>query len=79
MCGQAILVWGEAEAASQVEDGDDRTVEILRKCANGVSTRFVRRSAAQPKELVLEITEQRPDGRRFGQRLVLEKQSEKVP
>ncbi len=53
---------------------DSQTVEILRKCANGGSTRFVRRLAAQPKELVLEITEQHTDGRRSERRLVLEKQ-----
>jgi hypothetical protein len=54
---------------------DNRTVEILRTCGSGEWTRFVRRSSAQPKELVLEITEQHPDGRRFERRLVLEKQS----
>jgi hypothetical protein len=53
---------------------DSRTVEILRKCAGGAWTRFVRRLTAQPKELVLQITEQQPDGRRFERRLVLEKQ-----
>src|SRR5712691_9279999 len=47
---------------------DSRTVEILRQCASGEWTRFVR------KELVLEITEQRADGRRVEQRSVLEKQ-----
>ena len=53
---------------------DSRTVEILRQCASGEWTRFVRQVAA-PKELVLEITEQKPDGRRFERRLVLERQS----
>jgi hypothetical protein len=53
---------------------DSRTMEILRKCTSGEWTRFVRRLSAQPKELVLEITEQHPDGRRFERRLVLEKQ-----
>ena len=53
---------------------DNRTVEILRTCASGEWTRFVRRLAAQPKELVLDITEQQPDGRRVERRLVLEKQ-----
>jgi hypothetical protein len=56
---------------------DNQTVEILRKCASGEWTRFIRRSAVQPKELVLEITEQHLDGRRFERRLVLEKQSER--
>ena len=54
---------------------DNRTVEILRTCASGEGTRFVRRLAAQANELVLEITEQQPNGRRFERRLVLEKQS----
>ena len=53
---------------------DSETVEILRRCTNGGWTRFVRRLAAQPKELVLEITEQSNAGRRFEQRLLLEKQ-----
>jgi len=53
---------------------DSRTVEILRNCGSGESMRFVRR-LTQPKELVLEITEQRPDGSRLERRLVLEKES----
>ena len=52
---------------------DSRTVEILRTCANGEWTRFVRRLATG-SELVLEITAQRSDGRRVERRLVLEKQ-----
>jgi hypothetical protein len=53
---------------------DIQTVEIVRRCSNGGWTRFVRRLAAQPKDLVLEITEQHTDGRRSERRLVLEKQ-----
>ena len=53
---------------------DSRTVEILRNCASGEWTRFVRRLSAQPKELILEIAEQRPGGPRFERRLILEKQ-----
>ncbi len=53
---------------------DNRTVEILHKCSNGEWTRFVRRLAVQPKDLILDITEQHTDGRRFERRLVLEKQ-----
>ena len=52
---------------------DNRTVEIMNKCANGEWTRFVRRLAGQSKELTLEITEQHPDGRRLERRLTLEK------
>jgi hypothetical protein len=53
---------------------DSQTVEILRSCTNGEWTRFVRRSTIRPKELVLEITDQQSDGRRFERRLILEKQ-----
>jgi hypothetical protein len=54
---------------------DSQTVEILFKCVSGEWTRFVRRSPAQSKDLILEITEQHADGRRFERRLVLEKQA----
>jgi hypothetical protein len=52
---------------------DTQTVEIVRTCASGERTRFVRRLSTHPKELVLEITKQQPDGRCFERRLVLEK------
>ena len=54
---------------------DSQSVEILRTCASGGWTQFVRRLAAQPNELVMEVTEQRAGGRRLDRRLVLEKQS----
>ena len=54
---------------------DAQTVEIFRSCTAGGSTRFIRRLSTQTEELVLEITEQKPDGRRFESRLVLEKQT----
>jgi hypothetical protein len=53
---------------------DSRTVEILHKCSNGESIRFIRRLAVEPSELILDITEQHADRRRFERRLVLEKQ-----
>ncbi len=53
---------------------DDRTVEIVRMCASGGWTRFLRRAPAKSNELVLEITEQYADGRRLERRLILEKQ-----
>jgi hypothetical protein len=53
---------------------DSRTIEILRLCASGLRIRFIRRLAAPPNEMVLELTEQQPDGRRFERHLVLEKQ-----
>lgn len=52
---------------------DSQTVEVLRTCANGGWIRFVRRSSAQPNELVLEVTEQQAGGRRLERHLVLEK------
>ncbi len=52
---------------------DGRTVEILRMCATGDWVRLIRRSTAQPNELVLEITEQSSGGHRIEGRLVLEK------
>jgi hypothetical protein len=56
---------------------DSQTVEILRMCASGETTKFVRHLARQGMELILEITEQRSGGRRFERRLVLEKQEER--
>jgi hypothetical protein len=52
---------------------DSQTVEIVRTCVSGEWTRFVRRLSTQPKELVLEITEQQPDGRHVERRVVLGK------
>ena len=52
---------------------DSRTVEILNECAGGQSTRVIRRSGERPNELVLEITDQYPDGRHYERRLVLER------
>ena len=52
---------------------DQRTIEIVYRCHDGW-TRCIRRLPPGPKELVLEITEHRSDGRRFDRRLVLEKQ-----
>ena len=51
---------------------DRYTVEILRTCGSGAWTRLLRRTAQQ-NQLILEISEQRADGRRFERRLVLEK------
>jgi hypothetical protein len=52
----------------------ERTVEIVRMCANGGWMRLLRRASANSNELVLEIAEQSADGRRFDRRLMLEKQ-----
>jgi hypothetical protein len=52
---------------------DSLTVEILRACDSGERTRFIRRLSTNPKELVLEITEEQPNGGRLERRLVLER------
>lgn len=53
---------------------DSVAIEIQRMCSSGAWMRFVRRLASRPNELILEITEQQPDGRSFERCLVLEKQ-----
>ena len=53
---------------------DTSTAEILLRCGRDQWTKFARRTSTKPNELVLEITEQHPDGRRFERRLALEKQ-----
>jgi len=52
---------------------DGRTVEILRHCASA-EIRLVRQLTAERGELILQIIEQHPDGRRSERRLVMEKQ-----
>jgi hypothetical protein len=52
---------------------DEGTVEIVRMCSSGGWMRLLRRAPAKPNELILEITEQSADGRRFERRLTLEK------
>ena len=54
---------------------DSQTVEILRTCADGRRVRMLRK-LAPPRELVLEITDEQPDGRRMERRLVLKRQSD---
>ena len=52
---------------------DNRTVEIMRTCEAGEWMRFIRRVNANG-ELVLEVSDRRPDGRQVQIRFVLEKQ-----
>jgi hypothetical protein len=52
---------------------DSQTVEVLRDCGAGAQIRLFRRTAPN-NQLVLEISEQRADGRRFDRRLIFEKQ-----
>ena len=80
----SVLLYFDGRARAFTEAGcsgtqssrrlDTRTVEILHGCPGGQSTRVVRRSGERPNELVLEITDQYPDGRHYERRLVLERQ-----
>jgi hypothetical protein len=51
---------------------DSRTVEILRECGGGRRVRLTRRTEGSGV-LILEVTEQNSEGRRFERRLVLER------
>ena len=64
---------GECSGTQSSWQIDSQTIEILRNCGAGAWTRFLRRTAPK-NELILEISEQRADGRRFERRLVFEKQ-----
>ena len=64
---------GECTGTQSSRRIDSETIEILRNCGGSASTRLVQRTAPKD-ELILEISEQRADGRRFDRRLVFEKQ-----
>ena len=64
---------GECSGTQSSWRMDSQTVEIFRNCGAGAWTKFVRRTSLKT-QLVLEISEQRADGRRFDRRLVFEKQ-----
>jgi len=64
---------GECSGTQSSWRMDSQTVEIFRNCGAGAWTKFVRRTVLKT-QLVLEISEQRADGRRFDRRLVFEKQ-----
>ena len=64
---------GECSGTQLSRRIDSQTIEILRNYGTGARTWFVRRTALKNR-LVLEISEQRADGRHFDRRLVFEKQ-----
>ena len=64
---------GECSGTQSSRRIDSRTIEILRNCGPSAWIRFVRRTASKG-QLVIEVSEQRADGRRFERRLVFEKQ-----
>jgi hypothetical protein len=53
---------------------DNGAVEILLTCGNGNYARFVRPAPPNARELILDVTDELPDGRRFLRHLVFEKQ-----
>ena len=64
---------GECSGTQSSRRMDSQTIEILRNCGPSAWIRFVRRIAPK-NQLVLEVSEQRTNGRRFERRLVFEKQ-----
>jgi len=55
---------------------NEKTVELILKCESGQSSHFVRRIVPDhPSDLILDITEELPDGRHLERHLVLEKQA----
>jgi len=52
-----------------------RAIEILLTCENRLRARFVRQLTANRSDLILDITDELPDGRRFQRHLVFEKQN----
>jgi hypothetical protein len=54
---------------------DNQAIEILLTCENGPRARFVRQPPANPSDLILDITDELPDGRRLERHLVFEKQA----
>lgn len=64
---------GDCQGTQSSRRIEGQTVEILFKCSNQF-VRFTRRLPSPGDELILDITEQRPDGRHLERHLVLEKQ-----
>ena len=67
---------GECSGTQLSRRIDRQTIEILRNCGAGAWTSLVRRTALKNR-LVLEISEQHADGRRFDRRLVFDSDKEK--
>jgi len=66
----------ECSGSQSSRGTDSNTVEIVRNCELGHWIRLTRKLAGADRQLVLEITEQYADGRRFERRLVFEKVQE---
>jgi hypothetical protein len=64
---------GECSGTQSSWEIDSQTIEILRNCGAGAWTRFLRRTPSK-NQLVLEVSEQRTNGRRFERLMVFEKQ-----
>jgi hypothetical protein len=52
------------------------SVEIVRRCNNGALIRIVVKLVTPQEVLIVETTNQEPDGRRYERRLMLERQRE---
>ncbi len=63
----------ECSGSQSSRSTDSNTVEIVRNCELGHWIRLTSRLAGADRQLVLEITEQFADGRRFERRLVFER------
>jgi len=57
---------------------DGRAIEVVFKC-RGWWAQVTLRSMLSPNDLMLDITRQQADGKRFEQHLILEKQEERKP
>jgi hypothetical protein len=64
---------GECSGTQSSRRIDSRTIEVLRNCGAGAWIRFLRWTGPK-SQLVLEISEQRADGRHLDRRLAFEKQ-----
>jgi hypothetical protein len=64
---------GECSGTQSSRRIDSQTIEIVRKCGPSTWIKLVRRTASK-NQLVLEVSEQRTNGRRFERRMVFEKQ-----
>jgi hypothetical protein len=54
---------------------DNQAVEIVLECEKMSKVRFIRRLSRNSSDLIIDITDDLPEGRRFERHLILEKQS----
>jgi len=71
--GQACFCSGGSTTQSS-RRLDERTIEIIAKCGNGLWSRIIRRLSADAHDLILDMTKSQPNGLRVKRQLVFEKQ-----